>query len=127
MVASRRASFRCVASQNIQRRFTKLARLVHADTTRGCSLCASASIRKGEPRMSRFGKAKALFRAAMLTACGSLVLQPWSVGEALAGTATPIQHDVVIFQENVSFDHYFATYPVAANPSGEPAFFAGPR
>ncbi|MDX6472281.1 MAG: phospholipase [Gaiellaceae bacterium] len=39
-------------------------------------------------------------------------------------TATPIQHVVVIFQENVSFDHYFATYPVAANPAGEPAFAA---
>jgi phospholipase C len=25
---------------------------------------------------------------------------------------------VVIFQENVSFDHYFATYPVAKNPAG---------
>ena len=24
---------------------------------------------------------------------------------------TPIKHVVVIFQENVSFDHYFATYP----------------
>jgi phospholipase C len=31
---------------------------------------------------------------------------------------------VVIFQENVSFDHYFATYPNATNPAGEP-FFAG--
>ncbi len=31
---------------------------------------------------------------------------------------------MVIFQENVSFDHYFATYPHAANPSGEPAFTA---
>ncbi|MBV8636436.1 MAG: alkaline phosphatase family protein, partial [Burkholderiaceae bacterium] len=39
-------------------------------------------------------------------------------------TATPIEHLVVIFQENVSFDHYFATYPVAANPAGEPAFHA---
>ena len=29
---------------------------------------------------------------------------------------------VVIFQENVSFDHYFATYPNATNPSGEPTF-----
>jgi len=27
-------------------------------------------------------------------------------------TATPIQHLVVIFQENVSFDHYFGTYPL---------------
>jgi phospholipase C len=34
-------------------------------------------------------------------------------------TSTPIKHLVVIFQENVSFDHYFATYPVAANPGGE--------
>ncbi|MEA2485744.1 MAG: phospholipase, partial [Actinomycetota bacterium] len=39
-------------------------------------------------------------------------------------TATPIRHLVVIYQENVSFDHYFATYPFAANPSGEPAFQA---
>lgn len=39
-------------------------------------------------------------------------------------TATPIKHLVVVFQENVSFDHYFATYPVAANPSGQPRFTA---
>ena len=44
-----------------------------------------------------------------------------------AGTQTPIQHLVVIFQENVSFDHYFGTYPVAANPPGEPAFSAVPN
>ncbi len=37
-------------------------------------------------------------------------------------TTTPIQHVVVIFQENVSFDHYFATYPWSANPAGEPRF-----
>jgi phospholipase C len=37
-------------------------------------------------------------------------------------TKAPIKHVVVIFQENVSFDHYFATYPWAANPAGEPAF-----
>lgn len=41
-----------------------------------------------------------------------------------APTTTPVKHVVVIFQENVSFDHYFATYPVAANPSGQPAFRA---
>jgi phospholipase C len=41
-----------------------------------------------------------------------------------AGPATPIQHLVVIFQENVSFDHYFGTYPFAGNPEGQPAFFA---
>jgi len=38
------------------------------------------------------------------------------------GTITPIQHLVVIFQENISFDHYFGTYPNATNPQGEPAF-----
>ncbi|HWY56807.1 MAG TPA: alkaline phosphatase family protein [Terriglobales bacterium] len=38
-------------------------------------------------------------------------------------TATPIQHLVVIFQENVSFDHYFGTYPYATNPQGEPRFY----
>ncbi|HWW08567.1 alkaline phosphatase family protein [Collimonas sp.] len=43
---------------------------------------------------------------------------------AAAQAATPIQHVVVIFQENVSFDHYFGTYPNAANPAGEPAFTA---
>ena len=37
-------------------------------------------------------------------------------------TTTPIKHVVVIFQENVSFDHYFATYPIAQNPQGEPSF-----
>jgi phospholipase C len=41
-------------------------------------------------------------------------------------TTYPIQHLVVIFQENESFDHYFATYPVAANPPGEPRFVAKP-
>ncbi|WP_249199915.1 phospholipase C [Gluconobacter sp. Dm-62] len=39
-------------------------------------------------------------------------------------TATPIKHVVVIFQENRSFDHYFGTYPKAANVSGEPSFTA---
>ncbi|MGH3184375.1 MAG: alkaline phosphatase family protein, partial [Streptosporangiaceae bacterium] len=33
----------------------------------------------------------------------------------------------MIFQENVSFDHYFATYPVAANPADEPPFHALPH
>ena len=26
-------------------------------------------------------------------------------------TSTPIKHVVVIFDENISFDHYFGTYP----------------
>jgi phospholipase C len=39
-------------------------------------------------------------------------------------TTTPIQNLVVIFDENISFDHYFGTYPHALNPEGEPAFKA---
>jgi phospholipase C len=37
-----------------------------------------------------------------------------------------IRHVVILFQENISFDHYFGTYPVAQNPSGEPFFKALP-
>jgi phospholipase C len=50
--------------------------------------------------------------------------QAWDGGSA--PTATPVKHIVVIFQENVSFDHYFATYPWAANPQGEPPFYTAP-
>lgn len=51
------------------------------------------------------------------------------VAEARGGgsTTTPIQHIVVIFGENVSFDHYFGTYPNAANPPGQPRFSASPN
>ena len=41
-------------------------------------------------------------------------------------TTYPISHVVVIFQENVSFDHYFATYPKALNLAAEPKFEAKP-
>src|SRR5580692_8345863 len=37
-------------------------------------------------------------------------------------TKTPIKHLVVVFNENRSFDHYFGTYPNAANVEGEPVF-----
>ena len=42
-------------------------------------------------------------------------------------TATPIKHLVIIYNENVAFDHYFGSYPQATNPSGEPAFKALPH
>jgi phospholipase C len=37
-------------------------------------------------------------------------------------TTTPIKHLIVIFGENISFDHYYGVYPNAANPAGEPQF-----
>ena len=42
-------------------------------------------------------------------------------------TATPIKHLVVIFGENISFDHYFGAYPKALNPGHEPRFVAAPN
>jgi phospholipase C len=66
------------------------------------------------------------FRKALaVVAAAALTVLPTS--RALANnsrTATPIKHLVVLFQENVSFDHYFGTYPDATNPPGEPAFYA---
>ena len=60
--------------------------------------------------------------ALALFACGSSVTDPSP--QDTVSTATPIKHLVVIYNENVSFDHYFATYPNAANPPGEPQFNA---
>jgi phospholipase C len=56
-----------------------------------------------------------------------LVLNPMWPGAAQAQSptpTTPIQHVVVIFDENNSFDHYFGTYPKASNPAGQPRFTA---
>jgi phospholipase C len=47
--------------------------------------------------------------------------------QAPAVTTTPIEHLVVIFGENISFDHYFGTYPKALNPPGQPRFVALPN
>ncbi|WP_442807437.1 phospholipase C [Trinickia soli] len=60
-----------------------------------------------------------------LAACGGsdTPSTPVTVQNQLS-TASPIKHVVVIYGENVSFDHYFATYPNATNPAGEPAFTA---
>jgi phospholipase C len=47
----------------------------------------------------------------------SILINSFTSGYSLSysQTKTPIKHLVVIFQENVSFDHYFGTYPHAAN------------
>lgn len=54
----------------------------------------------------------------------SLLAAPQGNTKGGVKTTTPIKHLVVIFQENVSFDHYFATYPVAQNPPEETKFKA---
>ncbi len=75
--------------------------------------------------MNRLCLAGSLASLVCLAACSSSMstFQTGSVGGPGPQAGT-IKHVVVIFGENVSFDHYFGTYPVAANPAGEPAFTA---
>jgi phospholipase C len=70
-----------------------------------------------------------LRKSLALTACASLFLS--GCGQSSPSGPLPvttqqaaIKHVIVIFDENVSFDHYFATYPTATNPAGEPQFTA---
>ena len=70
----------------------------------------------------------ALAGAAALTVLGGAA-PSWAAGQAghpAGHTATPVKHLVVIFDENISFDHYFATYPKAANTDGT-KFTASPH
>jgi phospholipase C len=57
---------------------------------------------------------------ALLSFTAAATVAGASGSQSAGPTTTPIQHLVVIFQENVSFDHYFGTYPNATNTSGEP-------
>ena len=83
-------------------------------------------------RRTLIGKtASALGMSICLVACtevgpGSSAATASSRTQDGGPTATPIKHLVVIFGENVSFDHYFGTYPDALNPDGEPRFTALP-
>jgi phospholipase C len=43
---------------------------------------------------------------------------PASSSSSRSRTKTPIKHVVVLFDENVSYDHYFGTYPKALNVDG---------
>jgi len=56
-----------------------------------------------------------------LAGCGSTPLPSLNPPAAPIVATTPqaaIKHVVVIFGENISFDHYFGTYPNAANTGG---------
>ena len=59
----------------------------------------------------------------ILAGCGSTPLPPLNpAAPAIVPTTAQaaIKHVVVIFGENISFDHYFGTYPNAANTGGTP-------
>ncbi len=56
--------------------------------------------------------------ALVLTLAGLLVFSDTRVGHAEEtehSTTSPIKHLVIIFQENVSFDHYFGTRALAGS------------
>ena len=57
-----------------------------------------------------------------LMAVGPVPTSTFAQSRADGDAATPIKHVVVIFGENISFDHYFGSYPNATNPKGEPQF-----
>lgn len=80
--------------------------------------------RKSTAGAALVGAAVALTIPAAATAAPTTTA-PVSKVVATGATTTPIKHLVVIHQENVSFDHYFGTYPNAANTSG-PTFRAAP-
>jgi len=66
-------------------------------------------------------------RTLLATACTLAVTIPVTAAAQSANedshTSTPIKHVIVIFQENISFDHYFGTYPNAtANKDGSKYF-----
>jgi phospholipase C len=97
----------------------------------------SALTPRGSPRKDEFNQEPNMqwrnMAIGSLTAVAFASTVAWSASDGHDNnpqhdvhTATPIKHLVVIYDENVSFDHYFATYPHAANPSGEPAFNALP-
>jgi phospholipase C len=72
----------------------------------------------------RFSKAIAVLASAAMTL---LPIYPASAHDGDDSPKNPIKHVVAIFQENVSFDHYFGTYPQAtANKDGS-VYFKGAK
>jgi phospholipase C len=54
------------------------------------------------------------------SSASSSATPPQAIPNHSSITASPIKHLVVLFDENVSFDHYFATYPNALDSDGTP-------
>lgn len=73
----------------------------------------------------RFTRALAIVAASAITL---LPVYPASAHDKDdSSTKTPIKHVVVIFQENVSFDHYFGTYPHAKENTDGSKYFPGAK
>ncbi|MEO3867319.1 alkaline phosphatase family protein [Nonomuraea sp. B12E4] len=75
------------------------------------------------PSASPSASPSATSSAAPTPSATARTLSPQALAQAQAKakkvrTKTPVKHVVVLFDENVSFDHYFGTYPKAANTDG---------
>jgi phospholipase C len=79
-----------------------------------------------EQSMFKKNAAVASRKALAMFVAFATVLATAAMPAQVQSATTPVKHVVVIFQENVSFDHYFGSYPKAMNPAGEPAFHAMP-
>ena len=77
---------------------------------------------------SVFGKLSAVILAVAALSAISVQVRADQRGssDVQVRPATPIWHLAVIYDENVSFDHYFGTYPEAENPRDEPRFVGAP-
>jgi len=86
---------------------------------------------KTENSKERFSMHHCLTKGLAILAASALTLFPMYQASAEdkdgSSTKTPIKHVVVIFQENVSFDHYFGTYPHAKENNDGSKYFRGAK
>ena len=70
-------------------------------------------------RRNFLGKAAAASSAAIIGSWASPIIErAYAADPGGSGSLNDIEHFVFLMQENRSFDHYFGTYPHAANTDG---------
>ncbi|SEB95687.1 phospholipase C [Terriglobus roseus] len=74
--------------------------------------------------MVRKACASLLLSSIFVTGCATTPLPSLNAPIVATTSSAAIKHVVVIFGENISFDHYFGTYPNALNLPGETNFTA---
>ena len=77
--------------------------------------------------METLQRRASLARILVTMASAGLLISASAGADDRISTRTPIKHIVVIFQENVSYDHYFGTYPYAQRNHDGSRFFGKPR
>jgi phospholipase C len=88
-------------------------------------LLSHSDLTKGENSMHN-GFNKRLMALTAALCIGVVPASPVFAQSGDSSTTTSIKHVVVIFQENVSFDHYFGTYPHAQPNADNSVYFRRP-